>query len=519
MNLQLRSPLVTKQLGAFYTPQATARLLADWAIRKGTDRFLEPSVGGGALLFAGIARCELLGCSDAQFAAIDIDSQAIAALRANLKQSAEVLCGDFLRFSTKEIGVFDAVIANPPFTRNHSLGKSRRASLRKRFEIEGAAGLWVHFILHSLSFLKCGGRVATIVPASAGFTRYGQNLLRRMCREFASVRLLTFPNKIDWEQKADERGAIIFADGYLQGPCADYEVEAVDSSLDDQPINEVPEAFDFLMSKSVLLGDIASLRIGAVTGNNRVFLLSEAERKEYGLLKSWLRPVISRARHVQGLTMSKADLLTLGQRGEMTWLLNPKHISGKRNPAKRRLNKISTKERRETLWFAKREPWWKVDVGKPSDAVFTYMNNAGPRLALVERGIHCTNTLHKVTFKKSLSKQARLFAILSLYSSFGQLAAERIGRVYGGGVLKFELKEARSLPILILPNKIRAEMIKKVNKLLRDQDYATAMGLVDELLLEPFFGRKWEEVAYGFRRSLEQRRRIRQFEINTEGLK
>jgi hypothetical protein len=50
--------------------------------------------------------------------------------------------------------------------------------------------------------------------------------------------------------------------------------------------------------------------------------------------------------------------------------------------------------------------------------------------------IRCTNTLHQIRFSSELSDDERLIVTLSMISSFGQLAAERIGRPYGGGVLK-----------------------------------------------------------------------------------
>ena len=39
-----------KELGAYYTPSALSQVMSDWAIRKPTDKILEPSFGGCGFL-------------------------------------------------------------------------------------------------------------------------------------------------------------------------------------------------------------------------------------------------------------------------------------------------------------------------------------------------------------------------------------------------------------------------------------------------------------------------------------
>lgn len=152
------------------------------------------------------------------------------------------------------------------------------------------------------------------------------------------------------------------------------------------------------------------------------------------------------------------------------------------------------------------------------DAVFTYMNDKGPRLALVEDGIFCTNTLHQVTFKQATKECDRLSAVISILSTFGQLCAEGIGRGYGGGLLKFELQEARLMPILIHAGGVASEAIFDIDKKLRCGQTDEARRLADAAVLPAILGAEWRVAARELEEMLEHvrgaRRRgeARQFE-------
>jgi adenine-specific DNA-methyltransferase len=141
------------------------------------------------------------------------------------------------------------------------------------------------------------------------------------------------------------------------------------------------------------------------------------------------------------------------------------------------------------------------------------MNERGPRLALTAAKITCTNTLHRVVFNQTVSETDRLAAALTFISTFGQLAGEVIGRVYGGGVLKFELSEARSMPILVgLYHQdvgILRTVAQRVNFALRAGAVDAARDLADEALLARVFGPSWKTAAAALREAVRQRREAR----------
>jgi adenine-specific DNA-methyltransferase len=485
-----------KNLGAYYTPQTMADLLAEWVVQTGDERLLEPSIGDGALVKAalacsarkasGIAGLSIIGC--------DIDHGAIADVRAWLPDGHRIIRQNFLQADHALIGEIDGVISNPPFTRNHALPKEERDKLRERFGYKGAAGLWVPFILHAVGFLKPGGRLAAIVPGAALFSNYGRETLDRICQKFEHVEIREIVDKPSWSHHAEERGAIIFAQGYAEGSCP--LPRATRWSAAGSRVADIrPRCFGQALLGAHQLSEIASLSIGAVTGHNKVFLLSELERREAGIALLDVTLVAARARHVRGLEISETDLLKLAKTGERTWLLTPRDIERKRVGVRKRLALIPPSKRRSVLWLNKRAPWWKVDQGPGCDAIFTYMNDVGPRIVIGTGKLRCTNTLHQVRFSADLSADERRVVALSMISSFGQLAAERFGRSYGGGVLKFELTDARRFPILLHKGIQSGSAFTRADRAIREGEMDEARRIADALLLPPVFGALWPNAA------------------------
>lgn len=499
-------------LSAFYTPASTATGLVSWAIRTGHERILEPSFGGGALIEAATTRAMSLGSSALpELVGFDIDKAAVDGLQSNYRDDPiHLIWQDFLEVDPAAHGAFDVILSNPPFTRNHAISPERRAALRKRFNTTGAAGIWVHFVLHAIRFLRPGGRLACVVPASCFFADYAKDLLDRLCADFRDVELLRLNEKPQWIGGAQEPGAFLLADGYLEGSCEDvargFWVQGRGQVGDFDPTNA---AFAELLLASHSFGDIADIGIGDVTGCNRVFLLSDGERERDNIPTSQVCSIVSRARHITGLVVTKRELAQLAGKNEKTWLLTPTDVSHRNRGVRKRLAQISHRKRKTTIWLNKRAPWWKVTTGLRCDAVFSYMNDQGPRLARVSPGIRCTNTLHRVTFRPQVDDRQQIAAMLTMVSSFGQLAAERFGRAYGGGVLKFEIRETRRLPILPVMDDTDLSGWMDIDAALRRGERQVATALADEILLPPLLGDGWRGAAIEFAREISERRNAR----------
>lgn len=492
-----------KPLGAFYTPPSLATFLADWAVIGRSSRILEPSVGDGALAHAIVERFQRLG--GGCLVGYEIDPATAERSSRRFKGGpVRIVEGDFLEDEI-EAASFDAVVANPPFTRNHSLSESQKNRLRARFGpafgIRGAPGLWVYFLCACLPLLARGGRIAFVAPGAAAFADYARPVLKILKERFATVEILRAQSAVQWEGEAEERPALILASGYGEGPSENIQYNSL-VEPSQGTFARTPMASPAPVVSHQTLGELAQIEIGVVTGLNRTFLMNAHEIDEFEVPPEDLTPIIARARHVQGLWVTTRDLVRLAQAGERTFLLTPGDFEKRGSGARNRLATIPARLRRTTVWFSKRQPWWKIQVGQQPDAVFTYMNHIGPRLAVVHAPITSTNTLHKVMFKNRSAAHIRT-ACVSILSTYTQLHAERIGRVYGGGVLKFELAEARRLPLLIPAKPIDLAIYRRIDTALRSGAPEQARELADKAVLPHFFGELWAEMQNELNRQLQ----------------
>lgn len=135
-----------------------------------------------------------------------------------------------------------------------------------------------------------------------------------------------------------------------------------------------------------------------------------------------------------------------------------------------------------------RWPWYSVPMQPPQDAFLTYMSGERVRLVLNKAGVNSTNTIHNVVFERRLAKTLRAASVAAFYSSLTALSTELIGRVYGGGVLKLELREARRI-ILPRADALAREDVVKLGKMLPALDQAVrsrdqgGQEMIDEIVL------------------------------------
>jgi len=130
-----------------------------------------------------------------------------------------------------------------------------------------------------------------------------------------------------------------------------------------------------------------------------------------------------------------------------------------------------------------RSPWFNLVDYHPPDAFFTYMSWAAPKIVLNWTQADCTNAMHRLYWTE-LGQTTKPEAIaLSMLSSVVQLQIEMYGRSYGGGVLKMEPRQVRSLWLPQLSGEI-ADLFAEVCKLLKRGESGAVTRLVDAAIDE-----------------------------------
>jgi adenine-specific DNA-methyltransferase len=480
-----------KLLGRFDTPRPIAQAMTDWAVRSASETILEPSVGGGVFLRSALARLTSLGSSTPlnQLFACDIDSSPCAEAIAIGVPSKQIHNGDFLEFSPQR--KFSAVIGNPPYVSLRRTEEEKRAAYFARGVEAGyqekKGSLWAYFVIKAHSCLGPGGRLAFLLPEAVLYTTYGRNLLDWAAQRFSKCSLISIRERCFVSEGTKERVVIVLFDG-CGGPPSDgvainefatvKAALAFVSEMDPRanPTGEringhvIPQAisanahdiYEELESSggTTLLGDLAKINIGVVTGANSFFLMTEEERVAKGIRKSSLLPCLTKYGDCSSsFQFSKTGWEQSLIKGKRAWLFCPP--SETRDKASLAHLTTFPEDLIETnKTFTKRALWYRPIVPPTPDAFLRYMGEDGPKMALNEAEGTSTNTIHHILFKSAIPRYRKRAIALAIQSTISQLSAEFVGRSYGSGVLKLEPSDCRKL---LIPSPICSP--QEINKL------------------------------------------------------
>lgn len=525
-----------KARGAFFTPEPVARYVTDWAVRRLSDRVLEPSCGEASFLLAAVDRLAALRDPDTldfQLGSLDgveLHEASAYAAESLLKQAgvhADITTGDF--FCIEPTGSYDVVIGNPPYIRYQDFTgpprvRSRAAAWRAGVQLTNLASSWAAFTVHSALFLKPGGRMGLVLPAELLSVNYAAEVRRFLLESFAQVDLVLFTERVFPGVLEDV--VLLLADGYKQGPVDHARIFQAQNARELQNIDAGergrawrptrPEdkwtpsllAAEALTTYSSLSsgGGFTALEtwgdttLGMVTGNNRYFCLSPETVRERGLQRTDLLELCPPgSRHLRGLSFTRNAWSDMGREGASTWLFRP---SGDPSPAARAYIAAGETANVHTAYKCRvRSPWWRVPLVKPADMLITYMNADTPRLTANAAKTRHLNSVHGVYLKPEVRDLGSAVLPLAALTSMTLVGAETVGRAYGGGMLKLEPKEADSLPVPSVDllddarddlEALRPQILKRLRS---PKGLLDAVKLVDELLLVGKLGMRRSEVA------------------------
>jgi adenine-specific DNA methylase len=328
-----------------------------WAVRTSHDRVFDPSAGDAVFLHAALARLQQLGASEAaargQLFGAEIDAGAHAAARAALiLPTGQLACSDFFELAPGgPLPAVEALVGNPPYVRyqdfNAAGGRGHELASEAGVALPRRASSWAPFLVHGVSFVAPGGRMAQVLPAELLHARYAEQLLAFLLASFERVALVTFEERVF--EGVLEEVVILLAEG-RGGQAGQAEHHACQNLLDfsaealrrPQPRPARPRhggrgrqdklLFSLLEpaaqqlyarlaedTRVCALGELASVNIGVVTGNNRFFL--RCDQQAQGLDGRLLRVAISKAAHIPGALVTPQDVQRLRENGASLLLL------------------------------------------------------------------------------------------------------------------------------------------------------------------------------------------------------
>ena len=532
-----------KALGAFYTPDKAVNFMVRWAVQQTDFNVIDPSFGDGVFLKA--SRHQVANPSE-QIYGIELDEVVYNASKKHLDryQIMKLWQGNFFASDsffrdnfgrTSPVEAFAAVVGNPPFIRYQSFkGKERSLGLQRAADLgvylPGHVSSWAPFLVHAVSLIKPGGRLAMVAPAELGHAAYAQEVLAFLLEQFATLNILTFKKRLFPKLGEDTLIVLGEAKGGTEGLLNLIDVENEDALdifaatdvlasvgqvkkfcqeevtqlsagrtrlLEHLVDSEIRALYQHLSLRSQVktFSSIARIGIGYVTGNNDFFHLSQAEIDTFNIPMRYCTPCFRRSNNLKGLLVSEGDWQQLKE--ERKWLLEiPANEPFENLPeGLRTYLQKAEKSVRKGYKVSKRDPWYAVPHIKRGAALLTYMSNSGPRLVHNTLCAPAPNTLHTVELPQTIYEDSPSSVDIKLlvtawYTSLTFLSAEIEGHSLGGGMLKLEPGEARKV-LLALPDLSDTavdEAYKTIDARLREGDLEGALELGDTLMLRRGLG-------------------------------
>lgn len=444
-----------KSLGAYYTPPEVAATLVRWAVRRPDDRLLDPACGDGRFLALHPGST-----------GVDCDDAAISAATEAAPESV-IQPANFFEWALTCSERFDCAAGNPPFIRYQRFnGPTRELALR----ICGSLGArvsrltssWVPYLIVTASLLRKGGRIAFVVPAEIGHAPYAAPLLSWLAGHFGSVRVVAIRERVFRELSEDVW--LLFADGF-GGSTDALELSVMERfngctsppagtrvSLEEwrnwrcrlRPLllpDRVRAEYRRLVTRksTLALGDLASVGIGYVSGDNDFFHLRPSRARELGIPDSCLEPTVRRGRDLRNGPITATTVAEWRRQDTPNFLLRLDARPPTSAGVRRHLDSEAGKEARLRYKCRVRKPWYSVPNVTAPDLFLAYMSSGAPALVENRAKCACTNAVHAVHLRKGASKTALR---RGWNNPLTALSCEIEGHPLGGGVLKLEPREA-----------------------------------------------------------------------------
>lgn len=454
----VHSPILSqKQSGAYFTPGDVARALVSWAVNSSSDRLLDPSCGDGQFL-------------SAHRPSVGIEQNPLSAQAAVAAAPwALVHEGDFFAWAAQTQERFECAAGNPPFIRYQSFkGDVRRRALELSARVgaafTGLTSSWAPFLVATAALLKPGGRMAFVVPAEIGHAPYAAPLLDYLVGAFETVHVVAVREKLF--PALSEDCWLLYAGGF-GGAASHIDLTVCDrfkpAKARPRPTVRVdlaewrttwlrrlrpyllPAELRTLYGHAAVhresrrLGDIASVGIGYVSGDNRFFHLRPSEAKRWKIPSAFLHASLRNGRAMPSQQISQTTVETWTRADDPVLLLRLQR--GQDLPASVRayLDSSAGRVARQGYKCRNRTPWYAVPDVQTPDYVLSYMSGRTANLVRNAAGVTCTNSVHAV---RILDHEAASRLLPRWSSPFVRLSCELEGHALGGGMLKLEPREA-----------------------------------------------------------------------------
>ncbi len=433
--------------------------MIEWSAKQLTpDRVVDP--GSGSARFAVAAGRTF---PKAKLVAVELDPLAAILSRANLAaagfaERSRVVLSDYREYEFKDFPGRTLFVGNPPYVRHHDLAASWKEWLVREANGLGhsasqLAGLHVYFMLQTalraskddvgvfitsaewldvnygslvrgLFLEQLGGEALHVIEPTAQPFEDAQTTAVISCFKVGGSPALVRMRRV---KKIEDLNALAGGSPVLRERLE----EAKRWTALTRPPKRMPEGF-------VQLGEIARVHRGTVTGRNATWVVSSEE----ALPSRVLYPSITRAHELFSAEkfLSKANHL---KRVVDIPVDLDQLVGEEKKQVQRFLTRAKQDGAHETYVAKNRRAWWSVGLRKPAPILATYMARRPPAFVRNTAEARHINIAHGIYPREPMLESE----LTALAESLREVATLGDGRMYAGGLTKFEPKEMERLPV------------------------------------------------------------------------
>ncbi|MEV4345298.1 methyltransferase [Actinoplanes sp. NPDC049596] len=442
--------------GAVYTPDLLVAPMVEWTLGQEPSRVVDVGSGSGRFLTA-IARAR----PEVTLVGVDLDPLATLMTRASLAvlgaKCSQVFHSDYTLFDLPSVEGTTAFIGNPPYVRHHQIpGETKAwaqtASKRLGHKISGLAGLHAYFFLATALYGRPGDVGSFVTSAEWLDVNYGAIVRTLLLEDLGgeSVHVVE-PRVLPFEEAQTTAVVTNFRIGQrpdivkMRSVSSLAEMRKLASegiAVSRQRLMETPRWSSLLRSPDAVpegmieLGELCRVHRGAVTGDNSTWVL----RHKSDLPESVLYASVTKARELFAAGDVLRDATSLRKVIDI-----PQDLDLFERDDRQKIEKFIKAAKRAGVdkgYIAShRRAWWSVGLKHPAPILATYMARRPPAFVINEVDARHINIAHGLYPRQALDvvTLGRLAEALRAGVTVSQ------GRVYAGGLTKFEPKEMERL--------------------------------------------------------------------------
>lgn len=309
-------------LGQFSTPPILAHDILRNALKiMPTDekiRFLDPAIGTG-VFFSALNHLRLPTCIEAA-AGYEIDEHyAKPAFDIWSDSILDYQLNDFTKVAPPidESQKFNLIICNPPYVRHHHInGQKERlhveAIAAAKMDLSGLAGLYCYFLALSHRWMRSNAIAGWLIPSEFMDVNYGQAVKKYLLNEVSLLQIHRFdPQDAQFDDALVSSAVVWFQNkqpnknhqvqftygGTLEHP-THQKIVSASALVTEKKWSRFPVSDERKVSITPRLSDFFSVKRGIATGDNKYFILTQADLENRGLPISQFKPILPSPRYL-----------------------------------------------------------------------------------------------------------------------------------------------------------------------------------------------------------------------------